>query len=248
MKLSTSLFLTIVVLLAVLDSGHGLAALLFVSISLNVMSTIVCTFYPETGGCGGWRVNRLLEGFDRRLLQSAGCDEIDYHVDLLIDSHLIMALFPTNQTSGEAECKPYIIHANVTDNMMEKQVFEVDSTETLYESIVNAGEQILPLGQYSLIEMVGAFDKAAVDAADHDTFDIVENNCGDFLAHFLEHLGHETNELEMEVITSGLILANPELPNMMREKVVGTLAEDLSDHDLVFSVVKNKMKSMLREV
>jgi hypothetical protein len=244
------------VLLAVLDSGRCdfISSILAFSVVLNIISTLVCVsispIEKKKGRCNGG-FHRLLEGGfeDRRLLQSAGCDELDYHVDLLIDSHLIMVLVPpSNQTSGEAECKPYIIHANATDNIMEKQVIEVNSTETLYESMLNAGEQILPLGQYSLIEMVGAFDKAAVDAADHDTFDIVENNCGDFLAHFLEHLGHETNEFEMEAITSGLILANPELPNMMREKVVGTLAEDLSDHDLVFSVVKNKMKSMLREV
>jgi hypothetical protein len=240
MKLSTSSFLAIAVLLAVLDSGHcGFLVPVFIPVFITLAGAVTCGLI----GCHGYR--HLKEGFFDRSLQSVECDELDYNVDLLIDSHLAMALIPTNH---EAECKPFIIHANVTDDIMEKQVIEVNSTETLYEGIVNAGEQILALGQYSLIEMVGAFDKAAVDAAGKDSFDIVENNCGDFLAHFLEHLGHETNEFEMEVITSGLMLANPELPNMMREKVVGTPAEDFSDHDLVFSVVKNKMKSMLREV
>ena len=94
--------------------------------------------------------------------------------------------------------------------------------------------------------MIESFDKAAIDTYDHDdTFDIVENNCGDFLAHFLEHLGHETSEQEMMVITDSLIYANPDLADTMREKVRGTVAEDLSDHELVLSVVKNKMKHML---
>jgi len=189
---------------------------------------------------------RKLEGFHRSP-KHAHCSSFDYEVELLIDAHLVIALVPTNE-ADEAGCKPFLIHANSIDNKMHKQVIEVDTKEVLYEGLIGSEEHLLPLGHYSFDEVVHSFNKAAVDAYDHDdTFDIVENNCGDFLAHFLEHLGHETNENEMEVITSGLIYANPDLANMMREKVVGTLADELSDHNLVFSVVKQKMKKMLKE-
>jgi len=229
-----------VVLFSVLDTGFGAA---FVPVIIPVVIALGGAVVCNLVGCYGYR---KLEGFDRSL-HPVDCDVLDYDVDLIIDGHLVMALVPTTDAS-EAGCKPYMMHANVTDDKMRKEIVEVHSREILYEGLIDAGEQLLPLGKYPLIELVDSFEKAAVDAYGHDdTFDIVENNCGDFLAHFLQHLGHETSQQEMMLITTGLIYANPDLPSMMREKVVGTLAEDLADHDLVFSVVKNKMKSMLHE-
>eukprot|EP00548_Thalassiothrix_antarctica_P020494 CAMPEP_0194195000 /NCGR_PEP_ID=MMETSP0154-20130528/75888_1 /TAXON_ID=1049557 /ORGANISM="Thalassiothrix antarctica, Strain L6-D1" /LENGTH=254 /DNA_ID=CAMNT_0038919481 /DNA_START=323 /DNA_END=1087 /DNA_ORIENTATION=- len=254
MKSSNTLF-NLLVLFAAIDSVNSAIAL------PHIISGVI--------GAG-----RKLEGFHRSL-KHAHCNSFDYEVDLLIDAHLVIALVPTNE-ADEAGCKPFLIHANSIDNKMHKQVIEVDTKEVLYEGLIDSEEHLLPLGHYLFDEVVHSFNKAAVDAYDHDdtfdivenncgdflhsfnkaavdaydhddTFDIVENNCGDFLAHFLEHLGHETNENEMEVITSGLLYANPDLANMMREKVVGTLVDELSDHNLVFSVVKQKMGKMLKE-
>lgn len=235
--------LTLAVLFASLETGFsGPFVPVFIPVLITLGGAVACNLL----GCykpNGWR---KLEGFDRSL-QPVDCDSLDYEVDLILDAHLVMALVPTIE-ADEAGCKPYLMHANVTDDKMQKEIIEVESKATLFDSLFDAEEQILPLGKYSLNELVDSFENAAVDAYDHDeTFDIVENNCGDFLAHFLEHLGHETSEQEMMVIATGLIYTNPDLPTMMREKVIGTLAEDLSDQDLVFSVVKNKMRSMLHE-
>ena len=232
-KMNLHLDLFLLVLLTALDS-------------VKSNPTIPPIFDIVTGLTGLIGIGRKLEGF-HRLLKHTHCNGFDYEVDLLIDAHLVIALVPTTE-ADEAGCKPFLIHANSIDNKMHKQVIEVDTKKVLYEGLIHSEEHLLPLGHYSFDEVVGSFNKAAVDAYDHDdTFDIVENNCGDFLAHFLEHLGHETNENEMEVITTGLIYANPDLANMMRERVVGTLVDELSDHDLVFSVVKHKMGKMLKE-
>jgi len=228
---SSSILFNLLVLFAALDSVNSAVAALPGAIS---------------GVSGLFGLGRKLEGF-HRLLGHAHCNGFDYEVTLLIDAHLAMALVPTTE-ADEAGCKPFLIHAHSIDSKMHKQVIEVDTKEALYEGLIDSEEHLLPLGHYSFDEVVHSFNKAAVDAYDHDdTFNIVENNCGDFLAHFLEHLGHETNENEMEVITSGLIYANPDLANMMRKKVVGTLVDELSDHALVFSVVKHKMANMLKE-
>jgi len=230
---SSSILFNLLVLFAALDSVNSAVAM------PHIVSHIISELWPNLK-------IRKLEGFNR-LLKHAHCKGFDYEVNLLLDTHLVMAVVPTTE-ADEAGCKPFLIHANSIDNKMHKQVIEVDTKEVLYEVLINSEEHLLPLGHYSFDEVVHSFNKAAVNAYDHDdAFDIVENNCGDFLAHFLEHLGHETNDNEMEVITSGLIYANPDLANMMREKVVGTLVDELSDHALVFSVVKHKMTNMLKE-
>ena len=245
MKISSKIPLSLTVLSLILETGHcGPILPVLIPSLITLGGVVTCNIL----GCYSPNGMRKLQSLYHQRM-SSDCDDFEYDVDLLIDSHLVMALVPSKEAE-DAGCKSFLMHAkyNNKTNSMDKEVVEVESSEIIFQGILEAREHFLPLDNYPFKELSDAFDKATVNADGHDdSFDIVQNNCGDFLAHFLHLLGHKTDEEEMMAITSGLILANPDLPKSMREKVVGTLAENLSDQDLVFSVVKNKMHPMLVE-
>lgn len=245
MKISSKITLCAAVVMLIFETGYaGPSKPAVIPVIIDLGGEIICNFMC----CYSPKGMRKLEDFDRRLIASK-CDDLEYDVLLLIDSHLVMALVPSKEAEHSG-CKPFLFHAKFDEETktMNKEVIEVDSTDIVFEGVLETGEHFLSLDKFPLNELTYAFDEAAINAEGHDdSFDIVENNCGDFLAHFLQIIGHKTSDDEMMAITSGLILANPELPNSMREKVVGTSAEALSDRHLVFSVVKNKMSAMLVE-
>ena len=134
-----SLF-TITILFANLDSGLcGAFIPVIIPVIISLGGAVICNVL----GCYGYR---KLEGFNRSL-RSAECDILDYEVDLIIDKHLVMGLMPSTE-ANEAGCFPYLIHANVTDDKMYKEVIEVESKAILYESLIT------PRSKFYLLESI----------------------------------------------------------------------------------------------
>ena len=227
------------------EVGHaGPAIPVIIGSLIPIGGAVTCNLI----GCYGYR---KLQHFDASSSLNA-CKNHDYHINLVVDGHLKMLLLPESINGTTAPgCQSYIVHAkyNSETDLMEKEVleFDSDSSSSIFDALSTTRNTLVPFGSYPLKKAARAFRKADVNSngLDNEKYDIITNNCGDFLASFLKNIGHKTSTAEMTAIASNLILASPEVVTKMRVAVTGTRAEHLSDLDLVLMVVQREMASMI---
>ena len=239
MKIINSAFVIFLAFAAFFEEVNAGPAALAIPGLITLGGAVTCNLL----GCYGYR---KLRGFNNELA-SEECRQIDYNIDLIVDGHLVMALLPSTDATA-AGCKSYLMHSNFIKetDIMEKELIEFDEPKAIFDTLSGTHDSLIPFGSYPLEEIIQSFTYSSVNAIGHDDdkYNIVWNNCGDFLATFLQNLGHRTSKAEMMAIASNLVLASPELVDKVRAEVKGTTVEHLSDLELMSMVVEMRMSSM----
>jgi hypothetical protein len=184
------------------------------------------------------------------------CGNFEYSVDLVVaNEHLYFWIAPSSSTSPQDElaneaCKSELMMTADTSaaGTFVKRMNVLDgAVAALYEDEVFAnGVEKIPFGQYSLDEIVTAYYDASVDAPGHEgeEYHYAENNCGDLLASFLDHLGYVTTPEQTQAVASQLLATAPGYLSKLRDTVAGTDKEGWTDEELLTWVVELRTAKM----
>jgi len=143
-----------------------------------------------------WNSDAHVHDVDEAALTSSArldeCGQVEYDVSLYVDNHMYVVATPR-----DAKCPVLASHAVFGDESTSKQMLVWNTKEQ-----VAVFDTALPVGTYALNDYVGAYKTANPG---NGVYEIVENNCGDFVANMGVALGVKPTEEMSTYIVDNLI-------------------------------------------
>ena len=169
------------------------------------------------------------------------CGDFDFNVELHVDSHLFILVTP-NQEGLEAGCTNLAFHALPDadyEGLMEKHVMPYDQWKE--------SETIHLAAQKKFSDIAMAYDQADVNADGMGAYDMVLNNCGDFVKNFGANMDIKlTPEMTMSIAKK--ILGNEKTMEKVNENehkdVLVHGDEDVKDEELMYRLVEMRTKDL----
>jgi hypothetical protein len=165
----------------------------------------------------------------------AKCGDFDYDLSLHIDAHLVLIAEPEEEAVA-AGCGALAFHAIPSGNLGNvKEVFMLDVAA---EAKITA-EGIIKVHTHEFNLIAQAYDEADANAVGMNTYDIVDNNCGEFVKNFASILGlHSTPEDTKFIARRLLEHFEPEHVAKIRNHSNLGQDEDVFDMELVERLVE----------
>jgi hypothetical protein len=177
-----------------------------------------------------------------------------FDVYLVVLEHLRFLLEPSVEAKA-AGCTPITMHAVYMESGPPKKVVELLPSEDITGlDIYGFTEQhgsMVSFGSHTFGTMRTAFNTAAAGAVGQAgrNYNIISNNCGDFLANVLERIGHISSPSEAKLIAELFLFADTDgFVGEVHASLMGTNMESWSDKEVMEWLVEQRLSKMYHTV
>ena len=123
------------------------------------------------------------------------CGEFDYDALLFVDDHLHGVISPKEE-AVEAGCPFLVVHSRFegpSHGPARKEILFFEDKESGETLFANGGlsQGSVQMGTFTLEQLARAYDE--VDASEDESYDIVKNNCGNFMVNLASKLDIKVN-------------------------------------------------------
>jgi hypothetical protein len=194
----------------------------------------------------------IKRGFDHRHLEGT-CKQEMYDVDLVVAGDVMIFLEPTTDAAASG-CSAYLLYTTPdSSSQLVKEVIQFkDGIPEQHDVLTKLHGSIITMGSKTLQKAISAYHDASVSPTGHEgeSFDLLTNNIGDFVANFFHLLDHVSSHGETVMIAAALTMSNPDIATALRASPSSnniTFAANMTDEELVQWSVEQRTGSMYEE-